>query len=126
MSSAFDYYKAVSQTKQQMITDSTSEAGYVPFIVNRTLSYFPDTLFHANEMNRLHTADNKLQFDYYLEALRPRKRFTRWAKKESNEDIEAVSIFYKYSERKAREAVALLSNTQLREIKNRLQKGGSS
>jgi hypothetical protein len=124
MSNVFEYYKAVTYTKQELITDQVSEAGYVPFIINRSLSYTNDGLFVANEVNRFPQLDKKLQFDYYFHGLRKRNRFAKWAKKVSSEDLDAIKVFYKYSDRKALDAIAILSEQQIKDIKDRLHKGG--
>lgn len=122
--SPFDYFKAVSSTKENLIVDEQSEAAYVPFIVNRSLSYFTDTLFHANQLNRLPSLDKKLQHDYYLHGIRSRKRFTKWAKGVKVDDLDAVKQYYKYTDKRAIEALSLLSQEQLLSIKKRLEQGG--
>lgn len=122
--SPFDYFKAVSSTKEQMIVDDQSEAAYSPFIVNRSLSYFADTLFHANQLNMLPGLDKKLQYDYYMTGIRARKRFTKWAKGSKSEDLDAIKQYYKYTDKRAIEAMSLLTQEQIDWIKQRLQKGG--
>lgn len=124
MADVFEYYKAITNTKEQMITDDVSEAGYVPFVINRTLSYSTDALFHANQMNQYPQLDKKMQFDYYLYGLRKRNRFARWAKKFSSDDLDAIKQYYKYSDKRAMEALAVLDEQQIKEIKKRLHKGG--
>ena len=104
--------------------DQQAEAGYVPFITNRTLSYFPDTIMHANLMNNRNHIDNKLQYSYLINSIRPRKRFTKWAKKMEDNDLEAVKQYYNYNDVKAESAMALLSPDQLIIIKQRLNEGG--
>lgn len=120
----FEYFKAISTTKEQLITDQQSEAGYVPFIINRSFSYFTDTLFHANEINKLPNLDKKMQYDYFYNAVRKRSRFTKWAKPSKAEDLEAIKQYYKYSDRKALEALSILNEQQIADIKTRLNKGG--
>lgn len=83
-----------------------------------------DTIMYANEMNRYALSDNKLQFDYLLNSIRPRKRFSPWAKKEINSDIDLIKEYYGYSNRKAEEAMSILSNSQLEYIRSKLYKGG--
>lgn len=124
MADVFEYYKAITNNKQQMITDEVSEAGYVPFVINRTLSYSTDALFHANEINQYPHLDKKMQFDYYLHALRKRSRFARWAKKVSTDDLDAIKQYYKYSDKRALEAIVVLTEQQIKDIKDRLNKGG--
>jgi len=79
---------------------------------------------YANEMNRYALTDNKLQFDYLLNSIRPRKRFSPWAKKEINSDIDLIKEYYGYSNRKAEEAMSILSSAQLEYIRSKLYKGG--
>ena len=91
MSSPFDYANAINQTKQNIMVDDIEEKSYNAFMVNRSLSYFPDTVLFANEMNRHHHLDNRLQFDFLLNTIRKGKRFSKWAKAVLPEDLEAVS-----------------------------------
>lgn len=130
MSNPFEYLNAINFTKKDMMTgsenDELAEKQYVPFIVNKTLSYFPDTIMYANEMNLNHHVDNKLQFHYLINTIRPRKRFTKWVKKQEDNDLDAVTEYYGYNRQKAEQALALLSPEQLEQIKKRLQKGGST
>ena len=79
---------------------------------------------YANEMNHYSTVDNKLQFDYLLNSIRPRKRFSPWSKKEINSDIDLIKEYYGYSNRKAEEAMSILSSSQLEYIRSKLYKGG--
>ena len=83
-----------------------------------------DTIMYANEMNQYSMVDNKLQFDYLLNSIRPRKRFSPWAKKEINSDIDLIKEYYGYSNRKAEEAMSILSSSQLEYIRSKLYKGG--
>lgn len=129
MSTAFDFVNAICYSKQDLMSgtenDELAEAGYVPFLTNRALSNFPDTIMYAQEMNVHNHLDKKLQFHYLINSIRPKKRFSKWAKKQEDSDIEAVMNYYKYSEAKARAVLSLLSPEQLKQIKKRLDKGGS-
>lgn len=120
----FDYFKSVSLTKENLIVDDQSEAAFIPFLVNRSLSYFTDTLFHANQINRMHNIDKKMQYDYLFTAIRSRKRFTKWAKPAKSEDIDAIKQYYKYTDKRAIEALSILTDQQVALIKKRLEKGG--
>lgn len=126
----FDYIKAVSETKQNIISgtdnDELAEKAYNPFIVNRGLSFYPDTILYANELNRRPLLDKKPQFLYLLNTLRPRKRYTKWLKEEKNEEIEIVSEYFGYSRAKAKDVIKILSSDQLKIIKTRLEKGGAN
>lgn len=122
-----DWLKAINQTKQPLLDDpedARDEAAYLPFVVNRCLSYFPDTIFQANEMNGKHGLANKMQFDYLLYAVKKRKRFSPWLKAEKPDDLDAVKKFYGYSNRRAVEALVLLTPEQIERIKHLLDTGG--
>ena len=107
-----------------MDEDALTEKEYPPFVVNRTLSYFLDTIMYANEINTHHHADNKLQFDYLLNSIRSKRRFSRWLKPEKNDDLDAIKEYYGYNDQKAREVLDILSEDQLSLIHKHLQKGG--
>lgn len=128
MTSPFDYLTSISTKKNNMMrgtdNDELAEKEYNAFLVNRGLSYFQDTVLFANEMNRLHFADNKLQYEFLLNIVRPRKRFSSWVKKENDGDLEAVKEYYGYSNAKAADAMSVLSDTDLQRIKEKLEKGG--
>ena len=121
-----DFLKSINYTKENVIDeDPLAEKEYVPFVVNRTLSYFIDTAIPANEMNTRHFLDNKPQFDYLLNSIRSKKRFSRWLKPEQEDkNLEAVKEYYGYSFHKASEALKVLSGEQLSYINKRLEKGG--
>jgi hypothetical protein len=128
MSNAFDYVNAVNFTKQDLMTgtenDELAEAGYVPFLTNRSLSNFADTILYANEMNMQNHLDNKLQFHYLINSIRPKKRFSKWAKRQDSEDFEAVKQYFKYNNTKTEQALQLLSPDQIKTIKKKLNTGG--
>lgn len=125
--SPFDFVNAINFGKQDLFEDPQAEKDYVPFIINRALSYFPDTILYANAMNVNNTAAKQWQFDFLRNSIPKRKRFSKWAKKESHSsDIAAVSEFYKYSLEKASEVISLLSTEQIEFIKQQMDKGGKS
>lgn len=130
MSNPFDFVNAINLNKRDLMTgtenDELAEKGYVGFIVNKSLSYFPDTVMYANEMNINHHLDNKLQFHYLLNSVRPKKRFSKWVKKQEDNDLDAVIQYYGYNREKAEQALSLLSPEQLEQIRQRLNKGGST
>ena len=114
-----DYLNAVNHTKVPLLDtdDESVEKGYPPFIVNRCLSYFPDTIFYVNEMNQRVDAPKKMQFDFYLHSLRKRKRYSKWLKTEWHTDeFYAVQKYFGYSDSKTREALRVLSQEQIDEI----------
>lgn len=104
--------------------DDDCEKAYNSFMVNRGLSYFQDTIIIANEMNRQHQLDSKLQYQFLINMIRKRKRFSKWAKAQKESDIDAVKEYYGYSNEKARQALTLLSPDQITIIKNKVSKGG--
>lgn len=121
----FDFVNSINQTKVDLFDDPQAEKDYVPFIVNRALSYFPDTVLYANEMNFNGTAPKQWQFDFLLSAVPKRKRFSKWHKKQvPTEDLAAVQSFYKYSMAKALEAIQILSKDDIEYIKQLMDKGG--
>lgn len=125
MSSPFDYVNAILQNKKQMIVDDLTEKDYMPFLVNRSLSYHSDCIMYANEMNRRHFIDKKLQNDFLINTVRSRKRpFAKWVKSEKSEDIECVKLAYGLSDSKAREALRLLSDEQIQLLKEKTDTGG--
>mgnify|MGYP001477822390 FL=1 len=128
MSNPFDYVKAVSDTKKDLMrgteNDTLAERGYQPFLTNKALSYHPDAILHANEMNMLHHLDKKLQFDYYHSVLRRRKRFAKWSKPEDDENINIISSYYGCNKQVALQYLKILSMDQIGHIKQKQEKGG--
>jgi hypothetical protein len=125
MSNPFDYVNAILQNKKQIITDDITEKDYLPFIVNRSLSYHKDCIMYANEMNRRHFLEKKLQNDFLLNTVRSQQRpFAKWVKSEKSDDLECIKTIYGFSDSKAREALRLLSNEQIQQLKEKTQLGG--
>ena len=120
----FEFIKAINETKENLIVDELSEKDYVPYVINKGLSYFPDTILYSNEMNRLHLLENKVQFQYLLNSIRPRKRYSKWYKNELTEDLKVISEYFGYSYAKAKQVQSLISSEQLLVMKEKLQKGG--
>lgn len=120
----FEYLNAINMTKQDIMVDDISEKGYNSFIVNRSLSYFNDTVLYANEMNVNHHIDNRLQFDFFINIVRKKKRFSKFMKPETVSDVEAVKEYYGYSNEKAKSALTLLTSDQINELKKKVYKGG--
>ena len=120
----FEYTNAINYTKKNIMVDDIAEKQYNPFMVNRTLSYFNDTVLMANEMNLNHHLDNRLQFDFFINIIRKKKRFSKWNKPETVSDVEVVKQYYGYSNEKARQVLTLLSTEQINELKNKVAKGG--
>ena len=125
MSNPFDYATSILQTKKQLIVDDLTEKDYNPFLVNRALSQHKDCVLFANEMNRRHFTDKKMQFDFLLNTVRSMKRpIAKWAKTEKNDDLECVKLAYGLSDSKARDALRLLSKEQIQKIKEETFTGG--
>jgi hypothetical protein len=117
---------SILQTKKHTIFEE-NEKEYVPYVVNRALSFHKDCVLFANEMNRLPNTDKLLQYHFLINTIRGYKRpFQKWIKQESIEDLEYVKEFYNFSTEKAREALSILTKDQIDEIKKHLNKGGLS
>ena len=121
-----DYLKAINYTKENLLRteDEEWEKRYPPYIVNKCLAPFTDTILLVNELNQHHQLDKKLQFDYLLNSLRPRNRFAPWMKAKKLDNLEYVKEFYGYGNEKARDALDILDTKQISAIKNKLKKGG--
>jgi len=120
----FDYLNSINLTKTDIMEDDIAEKAYNSFMINRGLSYFNDTVLMANEMNLYSHLDKKLQYHFLINIVRKRKRFSKWAKPETESDIEAVKEYYGYSNEKAKEALTLLSPENISIIKKKVSKGG--
>ena len=120
----FEYLNAINHSKQNIMVDDLTEKAYNPFMVNRGLSYFHDTVLMANEMNQNAHLDNRLQFDFFINIVRKKKRFSKWFKPEIVSDVEVVKEYYGYSNQKARQVLTLLTTEQINELKKKVYKGG--
>ena len=123
--SPFDFANSINHTKEDLIVDERTEKEYNPFIVNRAMGFGKDTVIAGNEMNSRPHLDNKLQYDFLRSVVRKAKRYNKWLKSEE-ENIEAIQKFFGYSFMKAKEALNLLSETEIDLIKLHLNtsKGG--
>ena len=125
MSNPFDYANQILQGKKNLIIDEVTEKDYMPFLINRSLSYHYDCVLFANEMNQRHYLDKKLQNDFLLNTVRSRKRpFAKWAKSEKSEDIECIKQVFGLSDSKAHEALRLLNKEQIQQLKKQAYTGG--
>lgn len=120
----FDYVNAINYSKKDIMVTRDDEKAYNGFMVNRSLSYFSDTVVIANEMNKYHHLDSRLQFSFLINIIRKRKRFSKWVKPELENDLESVKEYYGYSNEKARQIMPLLSPSQLQTIREKVNKGG--
>ena len=123
-----DYLKAINKTKEKLMDtdDKMWEKKYAPFIVNKCVAPFPDTIHLVNEMNIHNHLDSKLQFDFLLNSLRSRDRYTPWLKAKKIKNIEYVKEYYEYSNEKAKAALDVLNDEQIKTIKDSLSKGGNN
>jgi len=125
MSNPFDYVNSILQNKKNLIIDELTEKDYSPFLVNRSLSYHKDCILYANEMNRRHLTDKKLQYDFLLNTIRSQKRpFAKWIKSEKSDNLECIKQVFGLSDQKARDAMRLLSNEQIQQLKEQTDTGG--
>jgi hypothetical protein len=124
--SPFDFANAINHSKENLIVDDWSEKQYNAWIVNKSLSYGADTVIYANEMNSRPHLERRLQFDFLINTVRPRKRYNKWLKAETVDVLATVQEYYGYSIDKARQVLPLLSDAQLEHMKNKLNRGGKS
>ncbi len=120
----FDYLKSINTTKKNIMVDDLTEKEYNAFIINRGLSFFPDTVLYANEMNLNHHLDSRLQYDFLINIIKKKKRFTKWVKPQEIANLEVIKEYYGYSDEKAKSVLSLLNNEQMEELKKRIYKGG--
>ena len=107
-----------------MDQDPLAEKKYPAYIVNKCMAQHLDTVMHANEMNQWVNLPNKLQYDFFINTVRPKKRFSPWDKKDKIDDLELIQKYYGYSVEKARQVIDILSRQQLDYIKDKLNTGG--
>ena len=123
----FDFLNSINDNKQDLFADPQAEKDYNPFMVNRGLSYFPDTILYANEMNRNFDTPKEWQFQFLRLSIPKKKRFSKWHKKDNTTDlIKLIMRHYKYSEKRAYEVINILSPTQIEEIRASYETGGRS
>ena len=121
-----DFLSSINHDKKPLLDgDDVNIKDYPPFVVNRCLSYFADTLFHANEMNCAPWLDAKSQFDFYRIGVRKKKRFSSWLKKETEDNIELIKQVYGYTDQKAREVLNIFEPKDFELLKKSLDKGGN-
>ena len=120
-----DWLNSINFTKENLIDDPTVVKYYPPYIINRCLSGHLDCVLFANEMNRYPNLDKDMQYSFYLNTLRKKKRFSPWLRKEKVTDLEIIKQYYGYSNEKASNALKILTPEQINYIKQRLETGGS-
>ena len=120
-----DWLNSINHTKKNIIDeDPLLESKYPAFIVNKCMAGHLDAIMFSNEMNMNANIDKKLQYDFYLNTLRSKKRFSPWVKKDELKNLELVKYYYGYSIEKAKQVLPLLSQKQITFIKNKLDTGG--
>jgi hypothetical protein len=122
--SPFDFLNSINYSKEKLIVDDWSEKQYNAYVINKGLSFSPDTVIQANEMNSRPHLDKLLQYSFLINIIRPKKRFNKWIKSEKIEAIEIVKDYYGYSTEKARQVVSILTIDHIDTLKQKLQKGG--
>ena len=121
-----EYINSINYSKEKLMNteDEMWVKKYPAYIINKCIAPFQDTIFLVNEMNRNHHIDNKLQFDFLLNSLRKRKRYTPWLKAKKEKYLECIKEYYGYNNEKAKSALNILNDEQIKTIMNSLNKGG--
>jgi len=121
------FLNSINSTKQNVLLEDTNgkiEQAYNSYIINKSLSYFPDTIMQSNTVNMYFNLDNKLKYDFLLNSIRKRKRFTPWVKSTAEENIEVIKMYFNVGNEKANEILSLLNENHINKIKEQLSKGG--
>jgi hypothetical protein len=125
----FDYVNSITMTKKNMMrnseNDNLAEKDYNPWVVNKALSYFQDTVLIANEVNMYHALEKRAQYEYLINMVRPNKRWAKWVKDEANEDLDIVCAYYNVNPIVGREYLSLLTKEQIQIMKKEQEKGGT-
>ena len=120
-----DWLNSINQTKKNIIDDDNDlEKDYPPFIINKCMSGFIETVLIANEMNIHPDLPKKMQYDFFINIVRPRKRFSPWMRKEKHDTLDLIKKYYQYNDEKARSALKILTKDQIEFIKQRMNTGG--
>ena len=121
-----DWLNSINQTKKNLIDeDPDLEKDYPPYIINRCYSGHLDAVMYANEMNKYNFLPKKMQYDFFINILRVKKRFSPWLRKDEIKDLDYVKRYYDYSNENAKQSLKLLSKEQLNFIKSKFETGGS-
>ncbi len=120
-----NWLNSINQSKKNLIDEDPSlEKEYSPYIVNRIYSGHLDSIMFANEMNMNHSLPKKMQYDFFINILRVKKRFSPWLRKDEIKDLDYVKRYYGYSNEKAKQALKILTNEQLNFIRSKFETGG--
>ena len=125
----FDYINAINSHKDVVNDSSDIESvmrEYKPFLVNKSFSFHQDSILAANAMNIYSHLDKKLQYDFFINILRPRKRYSKWFKRESNDDLDTVAEYFGYNYVRAKEVLEVLTDEDIKKLKQKLEKGGKN
>lgn len=122
--SPFEYLNDITYAKKGIMVDDIAEKEYNAFIINRGLSMYSDTILYANEMNINHNLDHRLQYDFFINIIRKRKRWSKWIKPQELTNLELIKEYYGYSNEKAKSVLSLFSTEQIADLKQRIYKGG--
>jgi hypothetical protein len=121
----FDFLNAINESKKDLIKeDPSNEKEYSAWMVNRGLSFFSDTVMYAHEMNQRHQISNKWQFQFLLNSIPKKKRFSKWFKREEEKHLKLVMDCYGYSSEKAKQVLTILTPEQLKTIEEKQYTGG--
>jgi len=121
------FLNSINSTKQNVLLEDTNgkiEEAYNSYIINKSLSYFPDTIMQSNTVNMYFNLDNRMKYDFLLNSIRKRKRFTPWVKSTAEENIEVIKMYFNVGNEKANEILSLLNENHINKIKEQLSKGG--
>ncbi len=124
MSNVWSWLNSINDTKVNLVQQNEDIKQYVPFVVNKALSYHLDSVLFSNEMNRLSSIPTSLQYQFYLYSLPKRKRISKWTKKENVEELELIKKYYDLNDAKAFDVLNILTKTQIEYIKNKLENCG--
>jgi hypothetical protein len=122
----FDFVKSVSYDKKDIMVDDIEEKAYQPFLTNKALSHHEDSIFFTNEMNIRYSVDNRLQYLFFLNTLRRRQRFSKWNKPYVSKKLDIIKQYYQISTKEAKDYETILSEKEYRELKKRMNTGGSN
>ena len=121
-----DWLNSINYSKKNLMDDDPStEREYSPYIINRCLSGHIDCVMFSNEMNKYHFLSKKMQYDFYINIIRKKKRFSPWLRKDKIKDLDYVKRYYGYSNEKAKQALMVLNKEQLNYIKSKFETGGT-
>lgn len=129
MTNPFDYVNSITLGKNNMMrgteNDTLAEKVYKPWVVNKALSYFVDTILVANDMNIYHGLEKRAQYEYFINVIRRNKRWAKWVKDVESDDLDVVAKAYNCNPNVAREYLKILTKDQLEQIRATMVEGGT-